>query len=303
MTDSLISSTNYMAHALPTDNWKTQTQVRKIATGFGQLSVRTGGNANGPVMVFWPSLLLDSSMWSYQFDHFAPGYRIVLIDPPGIGGSDALRRPISVDESVVCLKEILDALEVESCIVVGNSWGSLVAGVAAADLPGRILAAVITNGTASPSSAEMIEQMTGLVAGLEQCETAPDWLLPAVRQSFAGNTAEARNPEFLAYLGQVMREDPVSLAFAMKGILLARPDLHATMRRIRHVPVLIIASAEDRVFDIGQTHHLADAIADSELVVVPETGHLAARENPTAVNAAIDVFLNDKLDKRNSVTR
>ncbi|MGF6768459.1 3-oxoadipate enol-lactonase [Paraburkholderia sp. GAS199] len=291
MSNVTFSTTNYEKPNPPTGNWKTYTEERKVLTAFGQVSVRTGGNEAGPVMVFWPSLMLDASMWSYQFDHFASDYRIVLVNPPGIGESDALRRPISVEESVACLKSILDALNIERCIVVGNSWGSLVAGVAAADLSERIIAAVITNGTASPSTPELIEQMTGVAAGLEQSETAPDWLLPAVQQGFGSHAAEARNPEFLAYLGQVMREDPVSLAFAIKGILLARKDLHATMRRIRDVPVLVIADAEDRVFDIDQTQSLADAIAGSELVVLPDTGHLAARENPNAVNTAIDAFL------------
>ncbi|WP_083245722.1 alpha/beta fold hydrolase [Paraburkholderia nodosa] len=297
MLNSTVSTTNQIASPPPSDNWKTQTQEQKIPTAFGRVNVRIGGKQDGRTMVFWPSLMLDASMWSYQFDHFAAGYHIVLIDPPGIGGSDALRRPISVEDSVACLKEILDALEVENCIVVGNSWGSLVAGVAAADLRERVLAAVITNGTASASTPEIIEQMSGMAAALEQCETAPDWLLPAVQQGFGGNAAEAHHPEFLAYLGQVMREDPVSIAFAIKGILLARQDLHETMRRIHDVPVLVIAGSEDRLFDIAQTQSLVDAIAGSEFVLLPETGHLAARENPTAVNAAIDAFLAARLSR------
>ncbi|MEM5297685.1 alpha/beta hydrolase [Burkholderia sp. JPY481] len=291
MLNSTISSTSHLTYLPPTDNWKTQTQERKVLTAFGKINVRTGGSQDGRTMVFWPSLMLDASMWSYQFDHFAADYRIVLIDPPGIGGSDALRRPITVEDSVACLKEILDALKVKCCILVGNSWGSLVAGVAAADLRERVEAAVITNGTASASTPELIEQMSSIADALEDCEIAPDWLLPAVRQGFGGQTAEARHPEFLAYLGRIMQEDPVSIAFAIKGILLAREDLHATMRRIRDVPVLVIAGSEDRIFDVAQTQRLVDAIAGSEFVLLPETGHLAARENPVAVNAAIDAFL------------
>lgn len=301
MSNTVIRAASPRAGNPPTDHWKTETRKRAVLTEFGEISVCTGGNEKGRVMVFWPSLMLDASMWSYQFDHFAPDYRIVLINPPGIGESEALRRPISVEESVECLKEILDALRIEQCVVVGNSWGSLVAGVMAAHHPDRVLAAIITNGTASASPPELIEQMTGMAAGLEQCETAPEWLLPAVQQGFGGDAAEARNPEFLAYLGQVMREDPVSIAFAIKGILLARQDLHATLRRIHNVPVLVIAGAEDRVFDLGQTQRMVDAIAGSHFVLLPETGHLAARENPGAVNEAIDAFLSTHLTHRETL--
>ena len=214
-------------------------------------------------MVFWPSLLLDASMWSYQFEHCAPDNRVVLVDPPGIGKSAPLRRPITVEQSSECLEEILDGLGIQACILVGSSWGSLIAEMFAARHPERLAAAVITNGTASPPTPEITTQMTELVENLEKYTTAPDWLLPATQQAFAGPTAEASKPEFMAYLGRVLNEDPVSIAFAMRGILLGREDLHPVARRIRDVPILVLAGDEDRFFGLDQGRSMADAIADS----------------------------------------
>lgn len=270
------------------NGWRTETQAQTIATSFGELVVRVGGNEHGPFMVFWPSLLLDSSMWSYQFEHYASNYRIVLIDPPGVGASAPLRRTISVDDSAACVRQILDALAIDTSIIVGNSWGSLAGAAFAATDPKRLHALIITNGTAAPPTAEIIKQMTGLVAGLEQSIIAPDWLVGAAQQAFSSNIDR---PEFLAYLGRVSREDPASIAFAMKGILLGREDLHSTMHMIRDVPVLVIAGEQDRVFDVAQSRDLAASIAGSDFVLLPETGHLAPRENPAVVNAAIDAFL------------
>lgn len=77
--------------------------------------------------------------------------------------------------------------------------------------------------------------MTELVGNLETFTTAPDWLLPSTQQAFAGPTAEADKPEFMSYLGLVLQEDPMSIAFAMKGILLGREDLlQGVARRDRH---------------------------------------------------------------------
>jgi 3-oxoadipate enol-lactonase len=292
MTSTTEDADHAIDHSAAQDGWLMATSKQSVRTDFGEIVVRLGGNQQKPAMVFWPSLVLDSSMWSRQFEHYAPNYRIVLIDPPGIGESTPLRRPISVGDSVTCLRQILDALGIEACIIVGNSWGSLTAAVFAADHPDQLLGAILTNGTAAPPTPELLGQMTGLVANLEQCETMPDWLLEATQQAFSANTPK---PEFLTYLERVMREDPVSIAFAMKGILLGREDLHATMRRIRDVPVLVIAGEEDHVFDVGQSRSLADAITGSDFVLLPETGHLAPRENPEAVNAAIDTFLDGRL--------
>jgi 3-oxoadipate enol-lactonase len=270
------------------DGWSKKTQKQTVPTDCGQLIVRVGGNPKRPAMVFWPSLLLDGSMWAYQFERIAPNYRVVLIDPPGIGDSAPLRRPITVDESVNCLRQILDRLQIETCTLVGKSWGSLTAAAFAADYPERLLAGVLTNGTAAPPTPEILAQMTDMVANLERCETAPDWLLTTAQQAFSAHTPK---PDFLAYLSRVLREDPVSIAFAMKNILLGRKDLVPTMRRIRDLPMLVIAGEEDHVFDVGQSRSLADSIRGADFVLLPKTGHLAPRENPEAVNAAIEAFL------------
>jgi 3-oxoadipate enol-lactonase len=272
--------------------WLAAMPRRTVGTKFGDIVVRTGGNESKPVMVFWPSLLLDSSMWSHQVEHFAPDYRIVTIDPPGIGESAPLRQAMTVGDSAACFRQILDSLGIEACIAVGNSWGSLAAAVVAADHPERLDAAILTNGTAAPPTPEILAQMTGMVAELEKCRTAPDWLLAATQQAFS---ADVPDPEFMAYLGRVLREDPVSIAFAMKNILLGREDLHPTMRRIRDVPVLVVAGDQDHVFDVAQSRRLAASIEGCEFVLLPNTGHLAPRQNPKAVNAAIDAFLAARL--------
>jgi pimeloyl-ACP methyl ester carboxylesterase len=67
------------------DSWLNAISKQTVSTDFGEIVVRVGGNKQRPVMVFWPSLLLDASMWKHQFKHYAPHYRIVLIDPPGVG--------------------------------------------------------------------------------------------------------------------------------------------------------------------------------------------------------------------------
>ena len=265
-----------------------------VGTDFGDIVVRTGGNESKPVMVFWPSLLLDSSMWSRQVEHYAPDYRIVLIDPPGIGESAPLRQAMTVADSAACFGQILDSMGIESCIAVGNSWGSLTAAVFAADHPERLDAAILSNGTAAAPTPEILVQMTGMVAELEKCKTAPDWLLAATQQAFS---ADVPDPEFMAYLCRVLREDPVSVAFAMKNILLGREDLHPTMRRIRDVPVLVVAGDQDHVFDVAQSRSLAASIEGCDFVLLPDTGHLAPRQNPKAVNAAIDAFLAARLKK------
>lgn len=263
-----------------------------IPTSLGLMNVREGGRADGPAMVFWPSLMMDGTMWRFQYEHFAPTHRVVLVDSPGHGRSDALRRIIDLKECADVLVEILDALGIDRCVLVGNSWGGMLAGVFPAYHPERTAAAVGINCTASlPTTFESV-WATGLAAYLSVHARMPQLAVRAARSAFAGPTAEAGNPEFLEYLDVVLRNDPKSVAWALRSILIGRRDEHRLLGTIpAAIPVLIIAGEEDSQFPVHAVRRMADAIEGSTFRVLLHTGHLAARENPEQTNKEIDAFL------------
>lgn len=113
-----------------------------IRTSLSLINVRVGGRPDGPTMVCWPSLMMDGTMWQYQHKHFAPTHRVVLIDSPGHGKSDALRKIIDLKDCSDALVEILDTLDIDKCVLVGNSWGGMLAGVFPAYYPQRTTAAI-----------------------------------------------------------------------------------------------------------------------------------------------------------------
>ncbi|WP_328526467.1 alpha/beta fold hydrolase [Kribbella sp. NBC_00359] len=59
---------------------------RYVETVLGRIRLRVGGS--GPPMLFWPSLLMDGTLWSGQVAHFIARFQVVLVDPPGHGGRD-----------------------------------------------------------------------------------------------------------------------------------------------------------------------------------------------------------------------
>src|SRR6267378_2615026 len=106
---------------------------QRIATLLGEINVHVVGN--GPAMVCWPSLLMTGQMWRGQVDHFSSSHKMVLIDSPGHGESDPLNRYFTLEECALCLSQILDQLEIEDCILLGNSWGGMMGGVFVALYP------------------------------------------------------------------------------------------------------------------------------------------------------------------------
>jgi pimeloyl-ACP methyl ester carboxylesterase len=68
-----------------------------------------------------------------------------------------------------------------------------------------------------------------------------------------------------------------------------QPDQLAEMRGVS-CPTLVIVGEQDQAF-LPDSHALADAIPNAELVVIPDAGHSPQFENPRAYLAAMEAFL------------
>jgi 3-oxoadipate enol-lactonase len=64
----------------------------------------------GPAMLCWPSLLMPGLLWKAQVAELSSEHRMVLVDPPGHGASEALSRCFTLEECALCVTQLLDAL-------------------------------------------------------------------------------------------------------------------------------------------------------------------------------------------------
>ncbi|MGV8887693.1 MAG: alpha/beta fold hydrolase [Pseudomonas sp.] len=68
----------------------------------------------------------------------AAGYRIIVPDLPGYGASDKPDTLYTLDFFVAALSDLLDALDIQRCVLVGNSLGGAIAIKLALDQPQRV---------------------------------------------------------------------------------------------------------------------------------------------------------------------
>jgi 3-oxoadipate enol-lactonase len=264
-------------------------ESRRIPTLLGTLAVRAGGD--GPAMVFWPSLLMTGAMWRAQSDHFGTDRTVVLIDPPGHGESGPLARHFTLEECALALTQVLDALGLEDCVLVGNSWGGMMGGVFAALYPQRTRAAVLMNCTASPPGLAQRIEYAALTSVVRAAGKVPAPLVGRAVKAFAGKTTERTKPNVVAEIrASVAAADARSVVWAIESVVARRTDRRPLLRDVRR-PTLVIAGEEDRTFPVAETRAMAAAIPGSTFVVLPKVGHLAALEAPDTVNGAIDAFL------------
>jgi 3-oxoadipate enol-lactonase len=261
-----------------------------LDTTLGRVSVQVN-SSDGPAMLFWPSLLMTGDMWAAQAAHFGAGNRVILVDPPGHGGSDPLTAMFSFADCARCIADILDGLGVERAHIIGNSWGGMIGATFAATYPERIGSAVLMNCTASAAGMRQKFEYVTLLRMAKALGGIRPPLTRSVLKAFLGPTTFATRPEVVATVRSAVQSVNVSsVAWAVRSVVPARPDQREFLRRVK-TPVLVVAGSEDATFPLAETIAMADAIPCSAMAVLDNVAHLAALEDPPLVNKLIEEFL------------
>lgn len=231
-----------------------------------------------------------------------PTYRVIVPDLPGFGQSESLDGEHDVAAYAAFVQSSIERLALgPETVLVGHSFGSIIAARAAADAPGAFAALVLIN----PISAPALEGSSRIATRLAELYYRLGAALPE-----QGGQALLRNRIIVRAMSELMaktRDRPLRRwihaqhrayfsAFASRDVVLQAftASISATVRDSAprlHLPVLLIAAEKDDLGTVQTQQELAALIADSTLVVLPEVGHLIHYEAPDAAARHISDFL------------
>ncbi|BBX48915.1 alpha/beta fold hydrolase [Mycobacterium cookii] len=268
-----------------------QLREQAVDTALGRIRLQIGG-AGSPI-VFWPSLLMTGDMWHGVAGHLMVRRQVILVDPPGQGGSQPLTHPFSFDDCARCVADILDGLGIQRADFVGNSWGGMIGGTFAATFPDRVGRAVLMNCTAGKASLrQRIEFAILLQMAHWQGRIGPSLIRPVLK-AFLGPTSMRERPDVVAHVRATVHDVNIaSASWAVKSVVPRRPDQRELLSRIR-TPVLVVGGAEDKTFPPRDAVAMADAIPGASVRVLDGVAHLSGLEDPALVSRLIEEFLDD----------
>ena len=268
-----------------------QLRAQAVDTALGTLRVQVGG-AGSPI-VFWPSLLMTGDMWHAVADDLVAHWQVVLVDPPGQGGSQPLTDMFSFGDCARCVVDILDGLGIDRAHFVGNSWGGMIGATFAATYPERIGRAVLMNCAAGRASVRQKVQFAMLLRLAQWHGEIGPLLTRSVLKAFLGPTTFRERPDVVAQVRSAMTSVNVaSVSWAVKSVVPARPDQRALLAGIT-TPVLVVGGAEDVTFPPQEAIAMADAIPNSSIRVLDGVAHLAGLEDPALVSRLVEEFLTE----------
>jgi pimeloyl-ACP methyl ester carboxylesterase len=260
----------------------------------------TDRGKGSPVVLFHGNAVTGSD-WdtSGVADLLLHDHRVIIFDRPGFGFSDRPRGQLwTAAQQADLLHKALQRLDVERPVIVGHSWGTLVALALAsryeADTAGLVLVSGYYFWTLRPDVLLVAPGAIPVLGALLRYTVSPllGWLqMPALQWAmFSPNRVPDR---FRAEYSPAMALRPSQIrATSVDGVLMIQGAL-ALRDEYKNLtlPVVIIAGDGDKVVFKRRSERLAMAIKGSELQIVKGAGHMAHHMAPRQVAQAVeDVF-------------
>lgn len=244
-----------------------------------------------------PTLLLihgfphDHTLWDPQVTALSDSAHVLAPDLRGFGTSGPVPEVMTMEAYAEDLKKLLDERGVppsEPVVLCGLSMGGYVALAFLERWPERVKALVLCNTRSGADTEE------GRAARQETARNAKEKGVPVIARAMLPKVlsehTRTTDPELSASMEAMMaRQRPEAVAAAALGMA-RRPDRTALLSTIT-VPTLIITGAEDELMPLPTSEAMHQAIAQSELVVIPNVAHLSNVEDPVRFNATLRNFL------------
>ncbi|HZM29583.1 MAG TPA: alpha/beta fold hydrolase, partial [Acidimicrobiales bacterium] len=243
----------------------------------GDLSIAYCRGASGPIeVVVMPGfathveLMWEPPFSGRLFDRLARFARVTQIDKRGVGLSDRLSEPATLEQRMDDLRAVMDAEGIERAAIVGISDGASMSALFAATYPERVTSLVLWAGGAGPPAAE--ELRAALVPWVQDAWGSGEVMSALVRVASSADTQ------------RLAKLERYSMTPRMAGALLDM-DFTNDIRGVLPVisaPTLVIHRSGDPILRRERAVELASRIPGARRVELPGDWHLSLVDDEEA---------------------
>lgn len=263
-----------------------------VRTRLGRLFYDERGEARragDPAIVLAHGLLFDGGMWRGQIEALSALGRVIVIDGPGHGKSEPPPR-FMLEENADALFDAFGDLGIGSALVVGLSWGGMLAMRLALQHPTKVAGLALLDTSAERQTLRerirfrafiAMHRRVGMPYGLFTKEVAP--------QMFAPRTLVERPDLVEATYRRTMGFDREGVSRAALAVVVHRTSVLERLTNIR-APTLVMCGREDLATPLEKSENIARAIPGARLVVLDGVGHMSPLEDSAGVNQHLVPF-------------
>jgi pimeloyl-ACP methyl ester carboxylesterase len=253
----------------PTPSLPADTVGHRVMINGALLWYAEWGTRNPGVPVL---LLHGGSLNSNYFGLLIPeltkhGYRVIAMDSRGQGRSARTQGPITYHMMANDVIQLLDLMHIRQVSLVGWSDGGIIGLDLAINHPGRLhrLFAYGAN-----------TDVSGVYENADKAPTVIAFEARAKQEYRELSPTPDDWDSFLAVMGHMWSTEP---------------DFTAAQLRSIRVPTTIADGEYEEIIKPRHTRHIAAAIPNSRLIILPDVSHFAILQDPAEFNATVLNFL------------
>ena len=266
-------------------------RTESVPTRLGRLNVRRFGPDDGRPTVLWSSMFVDGHTWDSSLPLLRsaePGRSFLVVDPPGLGLSEPLRRRSSIVEAADAAVDLLEHVRPSGAVDwVGNAFGGHV-GFELAARPGVLRSLVAVSAPPEPIPVSLRHQIQLLKPLLRVAGTVGPVRKAVVRAMLTDASAADRDIRSVV-VESLRRPGRASMALALRSFILDRVDVTRTLASIG-VPCLFVASDDRGDWAPADAERAARLTPGARAVTVTGARTLVPLEQPEALVGHLVAF-------------
>lgn len=234
--------------------------------------------------------------WHPTWEGLADRFTVIAPDLPGHGRSEEPQGKYALDEAPLWVSGILDALDIPSAALVGNSMGGLWAAATALEYPGRVDRLVLEDSAGLGPEITLLLRLLSLPLLGELLGRPSRRSLHTVLNRLVYDPATVSDELFEELYRERARPSNVRawlrmlrLGVGLRGV---RPEILLLDRLPNlEMPTFVLWGQQDTVFPVQHAKRAVDLIPDALLHIFHRCGHWPHIEHANEFNGLVGDFL------------
>jgi len=289
----------------------------RIPVGGAELYSRDIGHGTA-IIVLHGGPDFDHSYLLPELDRLSDSYHLIYYDQRGRGQSADGVKPedVTLASDIADIEKVRQYYHLDSVVLLGHSWGTVLALEYALRYPGRVSHMILMNpGPASTDDYQQLkkewlekrpedmERRKAISATAAYKEADPDAVVAYYRIHFKPALARSEDYEKLITRMQAsfVRQGSAGIikARAVESRLMsetwAAPEYNLLPRlKGLRIPTLVV-TGDHEFIPIPTAEHITQALPNARMVTLKDCGHFSYMESPVAVREQIDAFFAGKM--------
>jgi abhydrolase domain-containing protein 6 len=287
MTLEELSMANLATMLIGLERFTSGLKRRMVQVGDHRIVYSEGGQGEPVVLLHGFGASADS--WNRFAKPLTKRYRVIAPDQPGWGASTRIESAsYDYPAQVERLHQFLSAVGLNRVHLVGHSMGGFIASAYAARYPAEVitLGLIAPHGMTEPEPSELFRDVA----------KGDNWLVATTRPEFDRllNKVFAKRPyapkAVLNYLADHAIRNSAKSAKIFAEMQTNSPPLADRLANVT-APTWIVWGDQDRVLHVSSADLFRQGIKNSEVIIIPGSGHMPLVENAGACSKAWLAFV------------